>query len=184
MVAPAARPNRAPASGEPGALARFDPADRSEWWWRQPKWHRRTWRLETGAGTTAEIRGESFFTSKSLVRFAGADYVAHRSLFGHFTLKRAGDDEPVAAFASNWMYGGKISGTGDELEVAAKGFVRRAYELRTPDGFVIARFEMHCGLARTEVRVVLDDTARRRSDLAPLLALMAAVVFAPKRHGH
>jgi hypothetical protein len=32
------------------------------------------------------------------------------------------------------------------------------------------------------VQIVPEDAARRRPDVLPLLALAAAIVFAPKRH--
>ena len=62
------------------------------------------------------------------------------------------------------------------------GFWKRRYVLRTADELPLATFELQESFARQEARLVLEDGVRRRPDLAAVLALASALVFAPKRH--
>lgn len=167
------------------ALAAFDAGERGEWWWRQPKWSKRAWKLEAGGRVVAELEGESLFSSTSRVRFDGLSFEVRRGWTGNGELREDADGVPLARFVSRWTGGGRIeSPAGDRLEFVPRGFWQRTYELRTEDELVLARLESHDGLARHEVRIELEDAARRRDDLRALLALASAMVFAPKRHSH
>lgn len=164
-------------------LARFDPGVREDWWWRQPKWSRREWRLEVGTRLAALMKGEGVFSRTSRVRFAGAEFELRRTWRGHIQVRTGGAAEPVTRLVSSWRGGGHVvTPAGDRLHMVPIGFWRRAFELRTEDDLMLVRFESHEGIARHEVQVLLEDPARRRDDLRLLLALAAAVVFEPRRH--
>lgn len=172
-------------TADDASLAPFDAGDRGEWWWLQPKWARRAWRLEVGGRLVAELRGEAFFSRVTRLRFANAAYEAHRGLIGNVELRAEDSPEGLAKFVHRWTGGGRIeTSAGARLEMVPTGFWRRTYELRTEDELVLARFEQHDSFVRHEVRIALEDAARRRDDLPMLLALASAIVFAPKRHSH
>jgi len=165
-----------------GELAPFDPEVRAELWWRQPRRFRQEWRLEADGRAVAVMQGEPLFSRVSRVRFAGAAYAAKRGWTGSVEL-RAGDAmEPIARLAARWSASPVEAPAGDTLRLVRVGFWGRVHELRTADDHVLVRLESHEGLTRHEVQVLLEDPARRRPDLPALLALAAAVVFAPKRH--
>jgi hypothetical protein len=167
------------------ALAAFDAGERGEWWWRQPKWSKRAWKLEAGGRVVAELEGESLFSSTSRVRFDGLSFEVHRGWTGNAELRGGAEGDRLARFVSRWTGGGRVEPpAGDRLELVPTGFWQRSHELRTEDALVLARLESHDGLTRHEVRIELEDGARRRDDLRALIALASAIVFAPKRHSH
>jgi hypothetical protein len=168
-----------------GDLAPFDADERGEWWWRQPRWSKRAWKLDAGGRVVGALDGESFFSSTSRVRFAALAFEMHRGFTGNGELRAPGGPERLARFHASWRGGGRIDApAGDRLELVPTGFWQRSYELRTEDALVLVRLESHDSLTRHEVRLELEDAARRRDDLPALLALASAVVFAPKRHSH
>ena len=171
-----------PAAQATGDLAAFDAGARGEWFWRQPSWSKRAWVLEVDGRAVAELAGESMFSSLSHVRFAHATYDVHRGWLGNAELRAAGSDEPIARFQLRWSGDGNITAAnGDTLELVAKGFWKRSSELRTADELPLLRFEVQDAFVRQEARIVFEDGARRRPDLAELLALASALLFAPKR---
>lgn len=173
------------ATTEAEPLAAFDAANRGEWWWLQPKWSRRAWRLEVDGRPVAALRGEAIFSNLTRVRFAGHSYEVRRGFLGHASLRAEGAEATLAKFTSTWMGGGRIeTASGERLALAPIGFWQRTYELRTDESFVLARFESHDSLVRHHVRIEFEDAARRRDDLQILVALVSAMVFAPKRHSH
>ena len=173
---------RAP-QGEEDTLAPFDADNRDEWWWRQPKWSRQEWRLETGGRTVAFMKGESLFSSTAHVRFADTVFDLHRGWTGNYELRREGSPEALARFVPRWSGGGRLEmPAGDRLEVVSKGFWKSTLEVRTDEEHTLVRFESHDSLTRHEVQVLPEDPARERDDLPVVLALAAAVLFAPKRH--
>jgi hypothetical protein len=163
--------------------APFAADDRGEWWWRQPRWSKREWTFDQGGRVAAVLEGESLFSSTSHVRVAGAAWEVHRGWTGNSELRLAGTKEPLARFVSRWNGNGRVeTAAGERLELVPHGFFRKSWELRDADEHVLVRFESHDGLTRHELQVQAEDPARRRADLPELLALVAAVVFAPKRH--
>lgn len=163
-------------------LAPFDATAGGEWWWRQPKWTKRAWVLEVDGRATAELAGESMFSSLSRVRWAHAAFEVHRGWTGNAELRDAAG-EARARYRSRWTGDGHIEASnGDTLELVATGFWKRRYVLRTADELPLATFELQEGFARQEAHLVLEEGARRRPDLAEVLALASALVFAPKRH--
>lgn len=183
LVAAQGGPSAVVREGDADTLAPFDSRERGEWWWRQPRWSKRAWTLEAGGRTVAVLEGETLFSSTSRVRFADAAFEVRRSWTGNGELRPAGGGEPVARFVTRWTGDGRILSEGEApLELVARGFWHRTIELRTTDELPIVRFESHNGLARHELQVVLEDTARRRKDLPALLTLATTIVFTPKRH--
>jgi hypothetical protein len=185
LLVPDSRGDAAPPR-DAEALATFDSANRGEWWWRQPKWSRREWGLEQDGRLVAVLRGERLFSNTSHVRFADAALAVRRGWTGNAEVRAEGAKEPLARFVSRWSGGGRIEppAGADPLELVPTGFWKRAYELRTADRLVLVRFESHDRLLRHDVQVLPEDPARRRDDLRLLLALSAAMQFAPKRHSH
>jgi hypothetical protein len=183
---PDSRESSTPPRGDDAdALAALDPRERGEWWWRQPKWSRREWRLEAGSRTVAFLKGESLFSSTAHVRFADAAFDVHRGWTGNFEVRPEGSPESLARFVSRWSGGGRLeSAAGDPLEVVSKGFFTKTIELRTPEEHVLMRYESHDSLTRHEVQVIAEDPARKRDDLRALIALSGAILFAPKRHSY
>lgn len=167
------------------ALAPFDADERGEWWWRQPKWTRRAWTLGAGGRAVASLAGESLFSNTSRVRFSEAAYEVHRGWLGTCELRDEGSPEARLRFVLRWSGGGRFEAPGSEaVQLVATGFWKRTLELRTADEHVLARLESHDAFTRHEVRVHLEDAARRRADLTLLLALSAAIALARKRHSH
>ena len=164
--------------------APFDPAHRGEWWWRQPKWTKREWQLEQDGQLVGAYQGEGLFSNMSRMRFAGAAFEMHRSWRGHADVRPAGEKEPLAKFVPRLLGGGRIEpAAGEPLQWVRTGaFWKRSSELQTTEGILLVRFESHDSFLTHEVQIVPEDSARRRPDLLPLLALAAAIVFAPKRH--
>lgn len=185
MVVPDSRAEREarPAETVDGP-APFDPAHRGEWWWRQPKWNKREWRLEHDGRWVGAYQGEGLFSNTSRMQFAGAAFEMHRSWTGHVDLRPPGVKEPLARYTSRLLGGGRIEpAAGEPLDLVTTGRLwKRSYELRTADELLLVRFESHDHFLTHEVQIVPEDAARRRPDLLPLLALAAAIVFAPKRH--
>lgn len=178
LVAPAT----AGQARDSGELAPFDAEARGEWWWRQPKWSKRAWTLEVDGRPIAELAGESMFSSLSRVRWAHAAFEVHRGWTGNAELRDA-TGEARARYRARWTGDGSIDApNGDALELVATGFWKRRYVLRTADELPLATFELQESFARQEARLVLEDGVRRRPDLAAVLALASALVFAPKRH--
>lgn len=183
LLAPARRPRAAVRLEALGAeLAPFDPAARVEFWWRQPKRFRQEWRLEADGRAVAALLGEPFFSRVSRARFTDASYEMHRGWTLNIELRAAGSPERLGRLLSRWSRDRIEAPAGDTLHLVRMGFWGRTHELRDADDHVLVRFESHDGFARQEVRVQLEDPARRREDLRALLALVAAHLFAPKRH--
>lgn len=165
------------------ALAPFDPLARVEWWWRQARRFHSGWRLEAGGVAVAEISGEGLLSTKSAARLAGRDLEIHRSWTGGIEVREPGSREALVRGEARWTGAHRVSGAnGDALELAPVGFWRPSHELRDADGHVLVRLESHDGLSRHEIRVELEDAARRRADLPLLLLLAAAVACTRKRH--
>jgi hypothetical protein len=187
LVVPDSREARAPRTdGNADGLAPFDPAHRGEWWWRQPKWSKREWRLEQDGRLVAVLERERLFSTTSRMRFSDAAFEMHRNWLGNADLRQFGAKEPLARFVSRWLGGGRVEpADGEPLELVRSGILwNRAHELRTTDGLLLVRFESHDHFLTRDVQIVPEDSARRRQDLLPLLALTAAVIFAPKRHSY
>lgn len=186
LLVPGARTEPTPLAGGGGdALAPFDPAERGEWWWRQPRWSKRAWTLEAGGRTVGLARAEGFFSGTTRVRFAGGVFEVRRGWTGNFEARAEGGQDALARHVGRWSGGGRIElPGGDDLEMVTTGFFGGAREIRTADRLVLLRFESHEGFLRHHVRIVPADAARARRDLELLLALASAVVFAPKRHHH
>lgn len=183
LLVPESRERQAARYDEPGeALAPFDAAARADFWWRQPRRFRQEWVLEADGRAVAAMKGEPLFSQKSSVRFAGAAYEMRRGWAGGAEVRAAGGAEPLAKLAARWWTCPVTTRSGETLRFVPVGFLRRAHELRTEEGHVLVRLESHEGFTRHEVHVLLEDTARGRDDLQPLLGLLAAIVFAPKRH--
>lgn len=185
LVVPDSREAREPRPAETAdGPAPFDPSHRGEWWWRQPKWTKRQWRLEQDGRLAGVYEGEGLLSNTSRMRFAGASFEMRRGWLGHVDVRPLGEKEPLARFVSNLFGGGRIEpAAGETLELVKSSILwKHAHELRTPDGLVLVRFESQDHFLIHEVQIVPEDAARRRPDLLPLLALAAAVVFAPKRH--
>lgn len=182
--------SRAPRATRPDdaadGLAPFDPAHRGEWWWRQPKWSKREWRLEQDGRLVGVYEGEAIFSRTSRMRFAGSAFEMHRSWLGNADVRPLDVKEPLARFTSRWMGGGRVEpAAGEPLELVTTGMLwTRAHELRTTDELLLVRFESHDHFLTHDVQIVPEDSARKRQDLLPLLALAASIVFAPKRHSH
>ena len=160
----------------------FDAGARVDFWWRQPKRFRQEWLLEADGRAVASMKGEPIFSRTSRVRFTDAAFEARRGWTGNLEVRAEGAVEPLARLFARWSGGRVETPSGDTLALTPIGFWHRAYELRTEDGNVLVRLESHDGFSRHEVQVYFEDPVRRRTDLRPLLVLMAAVVFAPKRH--
>ncbi len=170
-------------TGAAAALAPFDPLARVEWWWRQARRFHSGWRLEAGGVAVAELSGEGLLSTKSTARLAGRELEIHRAWTGGIELREAGSREPLVRSEARWTGAHRVSGAnGDALALEPVGFWRQSHELRDPDGHVLVRLESHDGLARHEIRVELEDAARRRADLPLLLLLAAAVAYTRKRH--
>ena len=187
LVVPDSREARAPRPDDsPDGLTPFDPAHRGEWWWRQPKWAKREWRFEQDGRLAGVIQGEAIFSRTSRMRFAGAAFEMHRGWTGNTDVRQLGAKEPLARFVSGWLGGGRIEpAVGEPLEFVRTGILRRSpHELRTTDRLLLVRFEFHNRFLTHEVQIVPEDSARRRPDLLPLLAIAAAILFAPMRHSH
>lgn len=184
LVVPGSRSEAADRRGDPGGeLAPFDAGARADFWWRQPRRFRQEWRLEADGREVAAMKGEPLFSRTSRVRFSDAAYEMRRGWSGNVEVRAEGAGEPLARYVSRWSGGGRVeTPAGDVLAFVPVGFWHRTHELRTEDGHVLVRLESHDGFSRHEVQVLFEDPVRRRDDLRPLLALMAAVVFAPKRH--
>jgi hypothetical protein len=165
-------------------LAPFDPAHRGEWWWRQPTWRKRQWRLEQDGRLVGLYQGEGLFSTTSRMRFAGAEFEIQRGWTGNASVLPLGAKEPLARLVPRWMGAGRIElPAGEPLELVTSGILwNRVYELQTTDQLLLVRFESHDHFLTQEVQIVPEDYARRRQDLLPLLTLVAAMAFAPKRH--
>jgi len=164
-------------------LAPFDPRARVEWWWRQKRRFHSGWRLEAGGVAVAELAGEGLLSTKSTARLAGRELEIHRAWTGGIEVRETGSREALVRSEARWTGAHRVSGAnGDALALEPAGFWRRSHELRDADGHVLFRFESHDGIARHEIRVELEDAARRRADLPLLLVLAAAVAYTRKRH--
>lgn len=187
LVVPDSREAREPRPADAtDGLAPFDLAHRGEWWWRQTKWSKREWRLEQDGRFVGMLEGEATFSKTSRMRFAGTAFEMHRGWAGNADVRPPGSKEPLARYISRWLSGGRIEpAAGEPLELVQTGILwKRAYELRTMDGLLLVRFECHDHFLTLDVQIVPEDFARRRKELLPLLALAAAILFAPKRHWH
>lgn len=170
-------------TGAAAALAPFDPLARVEWWWRQARRFHSGWRLEAGGVAVAELSGEGLLSTKSTARLAGRELEIHRAWTGGIEVRETGSREALVRSEARWTGAHRVSGAnGDALALEPVGFWRQSHELRDPDGHVLVRLESHDGLARHEIRVELEDAARRRADLPLLLVLAAAVAYTRKRH--
>jgi hypothetical protein len=164
------------------ALAPFDAAARAEFWWRQPKRFRRAWVLEADGRAVAAMKGEPVFSQTSRVRFSDAAYVMRRGWTGNAEVRAEDAAEPLVRLRAGFWTSRVLTSSDETLKFVPIGLFQRAHELRTEEGHVLVRFESHEGFARHEVQVLIEDSARGRDDLRPLLGLVAAIVFAPKRH--
>jgi hypothetical protein len=123
------------------------------------------------------------FSSTAHARFADRAFDVHRGWTGNYEVREAGSPQALARFISRWSGGGRLeTPAGEGLEVVSRGFWKATLELRTAEEHVLARFESHDSLFRHELQVLPEDQARKREDLPVLVALVAAIVFAPKRH--
>lgn len=164
-------------------LAPFDPLARVEWWWRQPRRFHSGWRLEAGEAAVAELSGEGLLSTKSVARLAGRTVEIHRGWTGNIEVRAPGERAPLVRSEMRWTGAHRVTGAnGDALVLEPVGFWRQSHELRDADGLVLVRLESHDGFARHEIRVELEDAARRRGDLPLLLVLAAAIAYTRKRH--
>jgi hypothetical protein len=167
------------------ALATFDAGERGEWWWRQPRRWRPEWRLEAGGRLVATFSRGAVFARTTHVQFEGESFEVVRGLTGRRELRREGGVEALARYVPGWLVGGRIElAGGDALVLKPSGFWMTAHEIRTPDGLGLLRFESREGFLRREVRLRIEDAARRRPDLAQLLALGGALVLSPPKQQH
>ena len=183
LLVPESRMRSAARSDEADvAIAPFDAAARADFWWRQPKRFRRAWVLEADGQAVAAMKGEPVFSQTSHVRFSDAAYEMRRGWTGNTEVRAEGATEPLLRLRSGLWTSRVLTPSGDTLKLVPIGFWQRAHELRTEEGHVLVRFESREGFTRHEAQVLIEDSARGRDDLRPLLGLMSAIVFAPKRH--
>jgi hypothetical protein len=174
---------------ETDALAPFDPRERGEWWWRQPRRMRPVWFLETGGRTVARMERATCFAGIVLgrttrVTFESQAFVIRHAWNGSLEVRRGDGVEALARYVPHWFRGGRIESGGETLAVKRTGFFAFACDVLTGDGLKVLRAEPRHGFFRFEARLLLEDATRVREDLQLLVAITGVLATLPRKHHH
>jgi hypothetical protein len=161
-----------PAPAAPAAeLAPFDPLERSEWRWTQPRRSRSRWELFAGDRRVATLESERGWSRAMIARFAGETLILHASLFRNVSVERVGDPAPRVRYVPHWLRGGRIETADEALKFRMTGFLSGVFEIRTPEDLPLVGFRSRRSFLRQDCTISIEDAARRRRDLPLLLAL-------------
>jgi len=167
-----------------GGLARFDPNEPGEWWWRQPSRRRGRWQLDAGERTVATLERTRVMSRTYRAAFAHAAWTLRLGFGGGLEARRE-DGETVARFVPHVFSIGRFELAGEErLDLKSAGIFSDAFEVRTGEGFVLLRARPRHGFLRLEARIEAEEAGRRRADLALLTALVGVVATRPRQHAH
>lgn len=182
MFGPTSRdraPKQAVAPEKPSLVLRRDSDAPLEW--RQPRWDKELYRLESPRGVLAVMQTVGFLNPATTVHTAAGVYRLLVRWNGGFKLFLGAEPEPRIDYLPGWWSDGRLERRGGEvLSWKMEGFSR--HHVQTKDGFPLATFGNGKEWYKSGSVVTTHDALWRRADALELIIMGFAILVINKRH--
>lgn len=143
--------------------------------WRQPRWHKDLFRLESSRGVLAVLQTVGFFQLDTMLQTAAGTYCVKSRWTGESSLYFQEEPDPRMRFKPDWWYGGRIElRSGEVLRLKQRGM--RSHQLDSGDGFELVIFEGDREWHKSGSELSIRDALWRREDALELLGMGFAVI--------